>query len=83
MVTLLLQEAGIPFTPPSSASFLGLAIAYVYTNVPLFVLLTLPAMGVVRGDGMEAAAVWAPRGWSSGATSGCRCWRRFWPPAGC
>jgi putative spermidine/putrescine transport system permease protein len=57
MVTLLLQEAGVVFTPPSPASFLGLAIGYVYSNVPLFVLLTLPAMGVVQRDSMEAAAV--------------------------
>ncbi len=57
MVTLLLQEVGVDFTPPSPASFLGLAIGYVYANVPLFVLLTLPAMGVVQGDTMEAAAV--------------------------
>ena len=32
MVTLLLQGAGIAFTPPSPASFLGLAIGYVYTE---------------------------------------------------
>src|SRR5215212_6112187 len=57
MVTLLLQGAGIAFAPPSPASFLGLVIGYVYTNVPLFVLLTLPAMGVVQRDSMEAAAV--------------------------
>jgi putative spermidine/putrescine transport system permease protein len=57
MVTLLLQGAGIAFVPPSPASFVGLAIGYVYTNVPLFVLLTLPAMGVVQRDSMEAAAV--------------------------
>ncbi len=57
MVTLLLQGAGIAFMPPSPASFLGLAIGYVYSNVPLFVLLTLPAMGVVQRDSMEAASV--------------------------
>jgi putative spermidine/putrescine transport system permease protein len=57
MVTLLLQGAGIAIAPPSPASFVGLAIGYVYTNVPLFVLLTLPAMGVVQRDSMEAAAV--------------------------
>ena len=54
-----LAGGGVPLIPPSSASFVGLAIGYVYTNVPLFVLLTLPAMGVVQGDSMEAAAVWA------------------------
>jgi putative spermidine/putrescine transport system permease protein len=57
MVTLLLRGAGVAFTPPSPASFLGLALGYIYSNVPLFVLLTLPAMGVVQHDSMEAAAV--------------------------
>ena len=57
MVTLLLQQAGIAFSPPSPASFLGLLLAYLYTNVPLFVLLTLPAMGVVQRDMVEAAEV--------------------------
>ena len=50
MVTLLLNGAGIAFSPPSPASFLGLLLAYVYTNVPLFVLLTVPAMNVIRGE---------------------------------
>lgn len=57
MVTLLMQQAGIALSPPSPASFLGLLLAYLYTNVPLFVLLTLPAMGVVQRDMVEAAGV--------------------------
>jgi putative spermidine/putrescine transport system permease protein len=57
MVTLLVQQTGIAFTPPGPATFLGLLLAYLYTNVPLFVLLTLPAMGVVQRDMVEAASV--------------------------
>lgn len=57
MVTLALRQIGLGFSPPASASFPGLVIAYAYTNVPLFVLLTLPAMGLVRREWMEAAEV--------------------------
>ncbi|MFM9105821.1 MAG: ABC transporter permease, partial [Chloroflexota bacterium] len=57
MVTLAVQRFGLPFTPPSSTSFTGLALAYLYTNIPLFILLTLPAMHTVRDDWMEAAEV--------------------------
>jgi putative spermidine/putrescine transport system permease protein len=57
MVTLALQRLGLPFTPPPSTSFTGLAMAYFYTNIPLFILLTLPAMHTVRDDWMEAAEV--------------------------
>jgi len=57
MVTLILQQTGLAFTPPGPATFLGLLLAYLYTNVPLFVLFTLPAMGVVQRDMIEAASV--------------------------
>lgn len=57
MITLALRGLGFGFSPPVSASFAGLVIAYVYTNVPLFVLLTLPAMSILRRDWMEAAEV--------------------------
>ena len=70
MVTLLLNGTGIAFSPPSPASFLGLLLAYVYTNVPLFVLLTVPAMNVIRGEWMEAAEI-------CGATR-----RQFWRMVG-
>ena len=56
MVTLVLQQTGLAFVPPSPASFLGLLLVYLYTNVPLFVLLTLPAMRVVEPDTLEAAS---------------------------
>jgi putative spermidine/putrescine transport system permease protein len=57
MVTLAIQGAGVDFQPPRPSSFAGLVIGYLYTNVPLFVLLTIPAMGAVRDDWWEAAQV--------------------------
>jgi putative spermidine/putrescine transport system permease protein len=59
MVTLALQEINIPWVPPEIGSFASLVMAYSYTNVPLFVLLTLPAMGIVRQEWLEAAEVCA------------------------
>jgi len=44
-------------TFPSTASFTGMNLAYLYFNVPMFVLLTLPAMSVLRDDWWEAAQV--------------------------
>lgn len=55
MVTLSVAALGLGWAPPSPASFTGLVLAYLYTNVPLFVLLTIPAMSVVRDDWWEAA----------------------------
>lgn len=55
MVTLSLQGLGVSFRAPSPSSFIGLVLAYQYNNIPLFVLLTLPAMGVVRDELWEAA----------------------------
>lgn len=57
MVTLAIQGLGIDWAPPRPSSFQGLVIGYLYTNVPLFVLLTIPAMGAVRDDWWEAAQV--------------------------
>jgi putative spermidine/putrescine transport system permease protein len=57
MLTLFLGRLGVPWSPPPLDSFLGLLLGYEYTNVPLFVLLTLPAMGVLRDDWREAAEV--------------------------
>jgi putative spermidine/putrescine transport system permease protein len=55
MVTLTLQALGLGYDPPSPASFTGLAFGYQYTNIPLFILLTIPAMGVLRDEWWEAA----------------------------
>ena len=63
MLTLVLQGLGLPFEPPRSSSFLALLMAYEYTNIPLFVLLTIPAMGVVRDDWWEAAQTASATRW--------------------
>jgi putative spermidine/putrescine transport system permease protein len=55
MVTLSLHALGLSYEPPSPASFTGLAFGYQYTNIALFVLLTIPAIGVLRDDWWEAA----------------------------
>jgi putative spermidine/putrescine transport system permease protein len=57
MATLAVQSLGLPWKPPEPATFGGLLLGYEYTNIPLFVLLTIPAMGVVRDDWWEAAQV--------------------------
>jgi putative spermidine/putrescine transport system permease protein len=56
MVTLALRDVGLPFAPPELGSLTSLVLAYEYTNIPLFVLLTLPAMGILRSEWLEAAA---------------------------
>ncbi|MFZ5852972.1 MAG: ABC transporter permease subunit [Chloroflexota bacterium] len=63
MLTLLLQATGLPFVPPRSSSFLALLMAYEYTNIPLFVLLTIPAMGIIRDDWWEAAQTASATRW--------------------
>src|SRR5688500_1224285 len=63
MVTLLLPGLGIDFQPPARDSFAALAITYEYASVPLFVLLMLPAMGIVRDEWSEAAQVAAATRW--------------------
>ncbi|MET1026948.1 MAG: hypothetical protein ABWY00_07260 [Dongiaceae bacterium] len=55
MITLLFQHLGLPFSPPGQNSFWGLMIAYEYTNAPLFILLSLPAMHLVKDEWWEAA----------------------------
>jgi putative spermidine/putrescine transport system permease protein len=70
MLTLSLQQLAIPFVPPAPGSFGGLVIAYAYTNIPLFILLTLPGMGILRQEWWEAAQ-------TSGATQ----WQ-FWRSIG-
>jgi putative spermidine/putrescine transport system permease protein len=55
MVTLLLQGLGISFDPPARDSFAALVITYEHANIPLFVLLIVPAMGMLRDEWYEAA----------------------------
>lgn len=56
MITLLLRDLGLAFDPPARDSFLALVITYEHANIPLFVLLVLPAMGMLRDEWSEAAA---------------------------
>ncbi|MFN8590960.1 MAG: hypothetical protein U0031_05800 [Thermomicrobiales bacterium] len=63
MVTLAVQDIGLNWMPPEIGSFTSLVMAYSYTNVPLFVLLTLPAMGILRAEWLEAAEVCAASNW--------------------
>ena len=55
MLTLFIQGLGVDFQPPGRASFTALVITYEYANIPLFVLLTVPAMGILRAEWSEAA----------------------------
>lgn len=63
MVTLAFQQFGLPFMPPAPGSFWGLVLAYNYTNVPLFVLLTIAGMGILRHDWWEAAQTCGATHW--------------------
>lgn len=55
VVTLLIQSAGVGFEPPARDSLVALVIAYEHANIPLFVLLMVPAMGTLREEWWEAA----------------------------
>jgi putative spermidine/putrescine transport system permease protein len=55
MLTLFLQGFGLGFEPPNRGSFAALVITYEYANIPLFVLLTVPAMAILRDEWSEAA----------------------------
>lgn len=58
MLTLVLQSLfGLDNPFPSVGSFSGMNLVYLYFNVPMFVLLTLPALSVLKDDWQEAAAV--------------------------
>jgi putative spermidine/putrescine transport system permease protein len=59
MVTSALKQVRLPWVPPEIGSFASLVMAYSYTNVPHFVLLTLPAVSIVRQEWPEATAVCA------------------------
>jgi putative spermidine/putrescine transport system permease protein len=63
MITLAVQGLGLAFDPPRSSSVAALLLAYLYTNIPLFVLLTIPAMSILRDDWWEAAQVASATRW--------------------
>jgi putative spermidine/putrescine transport system permease protein len=72
MLTLIIQGLGIPFDAPRQGSMFALVVAYEYSNIPLFVLLTIPAMAVLRDDWWEAAQTAAATRWVF--------WRRIGAP---
>ena len=56
VVTLLLQQVGIDLYPGFRIySVTGLAVAYVYFQLPLFILLIIPALHGLRRDWREAS----------------------------
>ena len=55
IITQLIQGMGFPFAPPARESFAALVITYEHANIPLFVLLLVPAMGMLRNEWFEAA----------------------------
>jgi ABC-type spermidine/putrescine transport system permease subunit II len=72
MLTLLIQGLGIAFVPPDRASFPALVLVFEYANVPFFVLITAPAMAVVRHEWLEAAQTASASTWQF--------WRRIGLP---
>ncbi|MFD1329031.1 ABC transporter permease subunit [Mycoplana ramosa] len=54
MITLMLRAGGLTFNPPAGSSFWGFVIAYEYGFVPMFVLMTLPAMRSIRPEWWDA-----------------------------
>lgn len=71
-VTLLITGLGVPFEPPPRDTLAALVITYEHANIPLYVLLTVPAMGMLRREWSEAAE-------TTGATA-VQFWRRIGLP---
>ena len=63
MVTIVLSQVGLASLAPDRDSFPAFVLAYSYVNVPLFVLLVLPAMSVVRDEWWEAAQASSTTRW--------------------
>jgi putative spermidine/putrescine transport system permease protein len=73
VVTLLLQAVGISLYPDFRIySLAGLTVAYVYFQLPLFILLIIPSLLGLKREWREAAT-------SLGASSG-QYWARVAPP---
>lgn len=72
MITLFAQSLGIDFAAPRRDSFAAMVITYEYANIPLFVLLALPAMTIVREEWYEAA--------QTAAATRLQFWRRIGLP---
>ena len=63
---------GLDVTPPARDSFAALVLTYEYANIPLFVLLVLPGMGLLRDEWREASQVAGASRWQF--------WRRIGMP---
>jgi putative spermidine/putrescine transport system permease protein len=72
MLTLIIQGLGIDFVAPRQGTMFALVVAFEYSNIPLFVLLTIPAMAVLRDDWWEAAQTASATRWVF--------WRRIGAP---
>jgi ABC-type spermidine/putrescine transport system permease subunit II len=72
MITQILQGIGLPFVPPARDSFAALVITYEHANIPLYVLLLVPAMAMLRDEWSEAAA--------TAAATRLQFWRRIGLP---
>ena len=72
-VTLLLQKVGLDLYPRFRIySESGLTVAYLYFQLPLMILLIMPALLGLRADWREAATSLGAPGQSSGYASGSR-----------
>jgi putative spermidine/putrescine transport system permease protein len=55
MVTLAMRSLGIDLHAPDRGTLAALVITYEHANIPLYVLLLVPAMGMLRDEWWEAA----------------------------
>jgi ABC-type spermidine/putrescine transport system permease subunit II len=72
MITLLMRDMGLPFDPPARGSLAALVITYEHANIPLYVLLLVPAMAMLRDEWAEAAEASSATRWQF--------WRRIGLP---
>ncbi len=63
IVTLWLQDLGIALTQRWLFSFSGVAVVYMYFQVPLMVLIVTPALNGLRPAWREASANLGAKGW--------------------
>ena len=72
VISLLLRDLGMAFNPPARDSFAALVITYEHANIPLYALLLVPAMAMLRDEWSEAAAASSATRWQF--------WRRIGLP---
>ncbi len=81
LVTVLLRtyfDVNLYATGFSILSFMGLAITYLYFQIPLMVLIVTPALEGLKKSGAKPANAWAARPTTTGATSHCRYFGPAW-----